>query len=257
MQKFGIGQSVRRTEDVRFVTGTGAYTDDLNIDGQAHGFVLRSPFGHAKINSIDVSAAQAAPGVVAVFTGADVAADGLGTLPCVAPIPNADGSAIVMPPRPVLQSDRVRYVGDPVAFIIAESINLAKDAAELIKIDYADLPAVGTIETAEADGAPLVWDDAPGNVCLEWAMGDEAATEAAFASAKHVSRIDLVHNRVVVNAMETRQPSAITTPRMSNTLCAHRRRAPTACRALSAAWCCKLTPQNCGSSPLMWVAASA
>ena len=204
MQKFGIGQSVRRTEDVRFVTGTGAYTDDLNLSGQAHGYVLRSPFGFARINSIDTTAADAAPGVIAIFTGKDVEADDLGTLPCLAPVPNADGSQIVMPPRAILQSDAVRYVGDPVAFVVAETLNQAKDAAELIEVDFEDLEAVGTIETAEADGAPLVWENAPGNVCLDWEMGDKAATDAAFEAAKHVTRVDLVHNRVVVNAMEPR-----------------------------------------------------
>ncbi len=204
MQKFGIGQPVKRVEDVRFITGAGAYTDDLNLPNQAHAVVLRSPFGHAKINSIDTSMAQEAPGVIAVLTGADVEADGLGTLPCLAPVPNADGSEIVMPPRPLLQSDRVRFVGDTVAFVIAETVNQAKDAAEMIEVDYEDLPAVGTIETAEADGAPLVWDQAPGNVCLEWAMGDEAAVNAAFDNAAHVTKVDLIHNRVVVNAMEPR-----------------------------------------------------
>ncbi|MEE8307275.1 MAG: xanthine dehydrogenase family protein molybdopterin-binding subunit, partial [Gammaproteobacteria bacterium] len=156
MQKFGIGQPVRRVEDVRFITGAGAFTDDLNLPGQAVAFMLRSPYGHAHIKSMDTTDALAAPGVVGIVTGADLAADGVGPLPCVTAgiINNKDGSAIAQPQHPALAVDTVRFVGDGVALVVAETLNQAKDAAELIDIDWDDLAAAASIETAEADGAP-------------------------------------------------------------------------------------------------------
>ena len=157
MQKFGIGQPIRRVEDVRFITGDGAYTDDLNLPGQAVGYMLRSPYGHAKINSIDTAEAMAAPGVLGIVTGADLAADNVGPLPCLmAIIENRDGSAIAQPQHHALAQDTVRYVGDGVAFVVAETLNQAKDAAELIDIDWDELPGAGTIEAAQADVAPQI-----------------------------------------------------------------------------------------------------
>jgi carbon-monoxide dehydrogenase large subunit len=206
MQKFGIGQPVRRTEDVRFVTGKGAYTDDINLPGQAHGYVLRSPFAHARIKSIDTEAALQAPGVIAVYTCADLDAAGVKDIPCFAGgfIKNKDGSPIFAPGRPALARKRLMYVGDGVAFVVAETVNQAKDAAELIEFDTEDLPAAANLKDAVSDGAPTLYDEAPGNLAFDWEMGDNESSGAAFAAAKHVSRIDLVHNRIATNAMEPR-----------------------------------------------------
>jgi aerobic carbon-monoxide dehydrogenase large subunit len=206
MQKFGIGQPVRRVEDVRFITGEGAFTDDLNLPGQAIAYMLRSPYGHARIKSMDTTDAMASPGVVGIITGADLAADSVGPLPCVTAgiINNRDGSPIAQPPHPALVSDTVRFVGDGVAFVIAETLNQAKDAAELIDIDWDDLQAAASIEAAEADGAPQIHEEAADNVCFDWDMGDAAGVDEAFAKAAHISSCDVIHNRVIPHAMETR-----------------------------------------------------
>ena len=204
MVKFGMGQAVRRTEDQRFVTGHGRYTDDINLAHQAYGYVLRSPHAHARILRIDTMAAAAAPGVLGVFTGHDLAADGIGTMPCLAPVVSRDGSPGKYPPHPCLVTDRVRHVGDQVAFIVAETLEQARDAAELVEVDYDALPSVTGTALANQPGKPLVWDDIPGNLCFDWQMGDEAGTEAAFAKARHVAEVDLVNNRVIVASMETR-----------------------------------------------------
>ncbi len=205
MQKFGIGQPVRRVEDVRFITGQGTFTSDINLPDQAMSFMLRSPHGHARIKSIDTSAAVAAPGVLAVITGADLVADDIGTMPCIAVvIENSDGTPIKQPPHPLIASDVVRFVGDGVAFVVAETVNQAKNASELIDIDWEELPAAGTLKGAMADGAPQIWDDAPGNLCFDWDMGDKDVVAAAFDAATHVTKVELIHNRVVPHTMETR-----------------------------------------------------
>ena len=196
MSDTGIGASVRRKEDLRFLTGSGTYTDDLNRPNQTHAYILRSPHAHADIRSIDTSAAQSAPGVVAVLTGADMAADGIGGLPCGWQIYNKDGSPAVEPAHPPLVIDRARHVGDQVAVVIAESREQAKDAAELIAVDYGELPAVANVQDAIADGAPQIWDEAVGNTCFDWEFGDKSATDAAFENAAHVASIDLVNNRL-------------------------------------------------------------
>ncbi|MDJ0947632.1 MAG: xanthine dehydrogenase family protein molybdopterin-binding subunit [Alphaproteobacteria bacterium] len=204
MGRFGVGQSVRRTEDPRLLTGRGRYTDDVSLPGQVFGFVLRAPMAHAEIRALDASAAEAAPGVLAVLTGEHCAADGLGNIPCPVEMQNRDGSPIVKPPRPVLAQGRVRFVGDPVAFVVAETLDQARDAAELIAVDYEDLPAVtGTAEAAEP-GAPQVWDQAPGNICLEFEAGDRGAADAGFAKAAHVARLTLINNRVAPAPLEPR-----------------------------------------------------
>ncbi len=204
MAKFGIGQSVRRGEDDRFLTGQGQYIGDLVLPGQAHAHVLRSPHAHARVERIETSAAAALPGVVAVLTGADYRAAGHKPVPCAAKVDNIDGSPCADPPRWPLAIDAVRHVGDGVALIVAETIELARDAAELVEIDYAALPAViGTAAAVEA-GAPLVWPDVPGNVAFHWALGDMAATDRAFAAAAHQVALDVVNNRLVVNPIETR-----------------------------------------------------
>jgi carbon-monoxide dehydrogenase large subunit len=200
----GIGASVRRKEDFRFLTGRGNYVDDINRPGQIYAHILRSPHPHAAIRKIDTAKAAKAPGVVAVFTGADLAADQIGTLPCGWGIKNKDGSPMKEPPHPVLATDRVRHVGDPVAVVIAETRAAARDAAELIEVDYKELPAVASSSEAQKKGAPLVWDDAPGNVCYDWHIGDKDAVDAAFAKAAKVAKLDLVNNRLIPNAMEPR-----------------------------------------------------
>ncbi|HEY0836520.1 MAG TPA: xanthine dehydrogenase family protein molybdopterin-binding subunit [Azospirillum sp.] len=200
----GIGASVRRREDQRFLTGRGTYTDDINRPNQAHAVMLRSPHAHARIRGIDTGAALKAPGVVAVLTGADMAADNVNGLPCGWLIHNKDGSPMKEPPHWPLARDRVRYVGDQLAVVIAETREQARDAAELVAVDYEELPAVASIRAALAEGAPAVHDDVPGNVCYDWHLGDAAAVDAAFAQAAHVTTIDLVNQRLVPNAMEPR-----------------------------------------------------
>jgi carbon-monoxide dehydrogenase large subunit len=200
----GIGVSVRRKEDVRFLSGRGNYTDDINRPNQLHAYIRRSDRPHAKINGIDTAAAKQAPGVVAVFTGADMAADNVGGLPCGWQIHNKDGSPMAEPPHPVLATGKVRHVGDPVVVVIAETKQQAKDAAEQIAIDYQDLPAAASLRDAIAPGAALVHDDVPGNICYDWHIGDKALVDAAFAKAAKVVRLDLLNNRLIPNAMEPR-----------------------------------------------------
>src|SRR5215469_11932934 len=196
MTQFGIGQPVRRVEDRRFVTGRGRYLDDISRPHQAHAVFLRSPHAHAAIR---VGAARAQPGVVAVLTGADLAADGVGTIPCVSGVAGA-----VLPPRPAMVADRVRHVGDTVAMVIAETVAAARDAADLIEVDYEPLPAV--VDTAHASnaGQPLVWDEAKNNLSFAWEVGDGAAVAKAASIAKHKVTLTLVNNRVVVTSMEPR-----------------------------------------------------
>jgi carbon-monoxide dehydrogenase large subunit len=199
-----IGTPVRRLEDFRFLTGQGNYTDDINRPGQLYAYILRSPHAHARIGGIDITAAAAAPGVVAVFTGKDLEADGIGGLPCGWQVHSKDGSPMAEPPHPVLASGRVRHVGDPVAVVIAESYAAARDAAERVRVDYALEPAVVDAAEALQAGKPQVWEEVPGNLCYDWELGDRAAVDAAFANASHIARLDLVNNRLVPNAMEPR-----------------------------------------------------
>ena len=204
MNSEGMGASVARKEDRRFLIGKGRYTDDLQLPGQTAAVFLRSPHAHAAIRSIDATAARKAPGVLAVLTGEDVAADGLGGIPCGWQITNKDGSKMVEPPHPALALGKARHAGDPVVMVIAETRAQAKDAAQLVEIDYEPLPAVAHLPAAVASGAPLVWDEGPGNVCFDWHLGDSAATEAEFAKAARVVSIDLVNNRIAPNAIEPR-----------------------------------------------------
>ncbi len=204
MTENGIGAAVRRKEDHRFITGTGRYVDDINRPNQLYACMVRSPVAHAKIPGVNTSEARAFPGVVAVLTGADMAADGIGGLPCGWGVNNRDGSPMVEPGHPPLAAEAVRHVGDQVAVVLAESRSIARDASELVEVDYDELPAVANLEMASADGAPLVWDEAPGNICFDWEIGDRDATEEAFSNAKQVASIDVVNNRLVANAMEPR-----------------------------------------------------
>jgi carbon-monoxide dehydrogenase large subunit len=200
----GIGAPVRRKEDFRFLSGRGNYTDDINRPGQLHAYIKRSDRPHAKLIGIDTKAAAKAPGVVAVFTGADMAADGVGGLPCGWQIHNKDGSPMAEPPHPVLAVGKVRHVGDPVAVVIATTKQAAKDAAEALVIDYQDLPAAASLADAVKPGAGLVHDEVAGNVCYDWHIGDKAAMEAAFAGAAKVVKLELENNRLIPNAMEPR-----------------------------------------------------
>ena len=205
MAKFGIGQAVRRVEDQRFLSGQGRYVDDISLPGQCHGVTVLSPHAHARIKRIDASKAKAAPGVLAVLTGADCAADHLGSF-----------TAHLMPEdfgapkghrtfQPLLNADKVRFVGDRVAFVVAETLAQARDAAELIEIDYEPLPAVVTLEDAAKDGAPKVWEDCPqGNVGFRLMFGNKEATDAAFASARHVVKLRVENNRLSPVSMEPR-----------------------------------------------------
>jgi carbon-monoxide dehydrogenase large subunit len=200
----GIGASVRRKEDHRFISGRGHYTDDMNRPGQTYCVLKRSDRPHAIIRSIDTTAAKAAPGVVAVFTHADLDAGGVGGVPCGWQIHSKDGSPMVEPGHPVLATGKVRHVGDPIVAVIAETRQQAKDAAELVRIDFQDLPAVATIPDAIKPGAPLVHDEAAGNTCFDWHIGDKDVVDAAFARAARTVRLDLTNNRLVPNAMEPR-----------------------------------------------------
>jgi aerobic carbon-monoxide dehydrogenase large subunit len=200
----GIGASVKRKEDHRFLVGKGNYTDDITLPDQSYAVFVRSPYAHAAIKKIDATAALAAPGVLAVLTGADVAADGLGGVPCGWLVKNKDGSNMVEPPHPALAQGKARHVGDAVAMVIANSKVEAKAAAKLVEVDYDVLPGVGLLADAVVAGAPQVWDEAAGNLCFDWHIGDAATTDAAFAKATHVVEIDLVNNRVAPNPMEPR-----------------------------------------------------
>ncbi len=204
MSADGIGAPVRRTEDLRFLTGRGNYTDDIDRPGQLHAYLLRSPHAHAEIAGIDIAKAKQASGVVAIFTGADLAAANVGGLPCGWGVKNKDGSPMAEPPHPVLAQERVRHVGDPVAVVIAETRNQAKDASELINVSYKTLPAVIEASDAIKPGKAQLWDAAKSNICFDWHIGDKDAVDAAFKKAAHVTKIDIVNNRLVPNAMEPR-----------------------------------------------------
>jgi carbon-monoxide dehydrogenase large subunit len=204
MGEFAIGQGVSRFEDPRLIRGGGRYTDDIRLPGLAHGVVLRSPHAHAKIRSIDVAAAKSALGVLAVLTSADIKAAGYGDLPVPAGLNRRNGSPMYKPRYPILAEDRVRWVGDCVAFVVAETVAQAFDAAEMIAVDYEELPAVTSTADAPKPGAPRVWDDCPDNICFVELIGDKAATDAAFARAAHVTRHRFVINRVTAATMEPR-----------------------------------------------------
>ncbi len=199
-----MGQPVRRSEDRRFTTGAGRYTDDIVLPRMAFGAVLRSPHAHAVVRAVDCEAARTAPGVLAVFTGADLERDGIGKIPCIVPLKNRDGSRIRMVERPLLADGRARHVGDGIAFVVAETAAAARDAVELIRVDYHALPAIADAARAVEPGAPPVWDGIPDNLCFDWETGNRRAAEAAFARAKHVVELDLVNNRLVVNSLEPR-----------------------------------------------------
>jgi carbon-monoxide dehydrogenase large subunit len=204
MTRFGIGQAVTRREDQRLLTGTGRYVDDAALPGETHMVLVRSPHAHAKVVAVDTAAARGMPGVVAVLTGADLRADGVGHFPLMPDLVNAAGKPMSAPPYYPLAVGEVRFVGEAVAAVIAATRAQAEDAAEQVAVDYEALPAVVTIEAAAAPGALQVWPDAPGNVAAQTQFGDKAATDAAFAKASHVSRLSFYNQRLVPVSMEPR-----------------------------------------------------
>ena len=204
MTKFGLAQPVRRVEDPRLLKGAGRYTDDISLPGMLWAAVLRSPHAAAKLGAIDTAAALATPGVLAVYTGADLLADGIGGLPCAIPLKNRDGSPRFDPPHPVLAQGMVRHVGDPVAFIVAETQKAARDGAEAVTVEYGVLPSVTDLAAATDPAEPAVWPDAHHNTCFDWEVGDKERVSELFFSAAHVTRLTVVNNRIVVNSMEAR-----------------------------------------------------
>ncbi len=204
MSVTGIGVAVRRKEDRRFITGAGHYTADINRPGQAFAYFLRSPHAHATIKSIDAKAAAGMPGVLAALTGVELAADKIGNLICGWMIHSKDGTPMKMAPHPALANGKACHVGDPVVVVIAETLAQARDAAEKVKIEYAVLPAVADPAGAQKKGAPQIHEIAPDNTIYQWSLGDTNAVDAAFRSAKHVTKLDIVNNRLVPNAIEPR-----------------------------------------------------
>jgi carbon-monoxide dehydrogenase large subunit len=204
VQKYGIGQPVLRKEDDTLVRGKGKYTDDFNLPRQAYAWIVRSSHAHGVIRAINTEAAKAMPGVLGVWTGADLAAAGYGPFTCALPLKSRDGTPLHQTNRTALMTDKVRYVGDPIAFVVAETLLQARDAAEALEVDIDPLPAVTDPEEAAKPGAPLLYDHIPNNVALDYHFGDEAKVEAAFKSAAHVTKLDIVNTRVAVVAMEPR-----------------------------------------------------
>jgi aerobic carbon-monoxide dehydrogenase large subunit len=204
LQKYGVGQPVRRKEDDTLVRGKGKYTDDFGLPGQVYAWIVRSNHAHGIIRGLDAAAAKAMPGVLGVWTGADLASANYGPYTCGLPLKSRDGSPLLQTNRTPLMTDKVRYVGDPVAFVVAETLAQARDAAEAVVLDIDPLPAVTNAEEAAKPGAPQLYDHIPNNVALDYHYGDAAKVDAAFAGAAHVTKLDIVNTRVAVVAMEPR-----------------------------------------------------
>src|SRR6266536_2937619 len=204
LQKYGVGQPVRRKEDDTLVRGKGRYTDDFNLPGQVHAVIVRSTHAHGIIRGIGTDAAMAMPGVLGVWTGTDLDAAGYGPFTCGLPLKSRDDTPLKQTNRTALMTDKVRYVGDPVAFVVAETLAQARDAAEAVVVDIDPLPAVTEPEEAAKPGAPQLYDHIPNNVALDYHYGDTAKVDAAFASAAHVTKLDIVNTRVAVVSMEPR-----------------------------------------------------
>src|SRR3981189_3321543 len=204
LQKYGVGQPVRRKEDDTLVRGKGKYTDDFNLPGQAYAWIVRAPHAHGIIKSIDTVAARAMPGVLGVWAGTDMASANYNPFTCGLPLKNRDGSPLLQTNRTALMSDKVRFVGDPVAFVVAETLAQARAAAEGVAPDIEPLPAVTNAAEAVKPGAPQLYDHIPNNVALDYHYGDTAKIDAAFASAAHATKLDIVNNRIAVVSMEPR-----------------------------------------------------
>ena len=219
MQKFGIGQPATRFEDGRLLSGKGRYVEDIELENQSFATFVRSPHAHAEIKSIDTEEAKSMPGVLGIYTVADLKDEGIGNIPCMAPANNKDGSPCVMPPRPALADAKVRHVGDAVAIVIAETREESIDAAEQVWIDYEILPAVVETNQATLENSSEVWSDAKNNTCFDWEAGNKDDTDKAFTKAKQVVELDLINNRVVPTSMETR--GAIASLEPDNRLALH------------------------------------
>src|SRR6266478_1214770 len=208
LERFAIGQPVPRSEDPVLLRGEGHYADDVSLPGQAHAVMVRSGYAHGIIRDIATAAARAMPGVLGVYPAADLEAAGIGPLPPRQVMNNRDGTPMLSPVRYALATDKVRYVGEAVAAVVGETLAQAKDAAEAVQVEIEPLPAVTTPGAAAGPGAPLLYDDVPGNVGLDFHFGDSEKVAAAFARAAHVTRLELRANRIVVNAMEPRSAIA-------------------------------------------------
>ena len=219
MQKFGIGQPATRFEDGRLLSGKGRYVEDIELENQSFATFVRSPHAHAEIKSVDTKEAKLMPGVLGIYTVADLKDEGIGNIPCMAPANNKDGSPCVMPPRPALADAKVRHVGDAVAIVIAETREESIDAAEQVWIDYEILPAVVETNQATLENSSEVWSDAKNNTCFDWEAGNKGDTNEAFTKAKQVVELDLINNRVVPTSMETR--GAIASLEPDNRLALH------------------------------------
>jgi carbon-monoxide dehydrogenase large subunit len=204
LQKFGVGQPVRRKEDDTLVRGKGTYTDDINLPGQAYAWIVRSTHAHGLIKGVDTETARNMPGVLGIWTGKDLASAGYNPFTCGLPMKSRDGSPLLQTNRLPLMTDKVRFVGDPVAFVVAETLAQAREAGEAVVVDIAPLPSVTSAEDAAKPGAPQLYDNIPNNVALDYHAGDDAAIDAAFAKAAHVTRLDIVNTRLAVVAMEPR-----------------------------------------------------
>ena len=202
--RFGAARDALRTEDGPLLTGRGRFTDDLAVHGEAHAAFVRAPVAHAEIRSVDVTSAAAMPGVLAVLAGRDLADQGIGAIPPLVLLPGRDGKPMFGPAMPVLATDRVRYVGEPLAIVVAETAAQAQDAADAVVLDLADLPAASDVSRALDPGAPILWPEAPDNISLDWQDGDAAAVESAFGSAAHVARVRLRDTRVAPTTLEPR-----------------------------------------------------
>ncbi|HSZ97534.1 MAG TPA: molybdopterin cofactor-binding domain-containing protein, partial [Bradyrhizobium sp.] len=204
LQKYGVGQPVHRKEDDTLVRGKGKYTDDFQLPGQAYAWIVRSSHAHGLLRGIDTSTAKAMPGVLGVWTGTDLVAAGYGPFTCALPLKSRDGTPLHQTNRTALMTDKVRYVGDPVAFVVAETLVQARDAAEAVELDIDPLPAVTDPEEATQPGAPQLYDHIPNNVALDYHFGDAEKVETAFKNAAHVTKLDILNTRVAVVAMEPR-----------------------------------------------------
>ena len=255
--RFGSAQGAGRSEDAPLVTGTGNFTDDLNLPRQVHAAFVRASLAHAVIRNIDVAAAAAMPGVLAVIAGGDLAAQSIGGIPPVASFNGRDGKPMYAARMPVLAAERVRYVGEAVAIVVAETAEQALDAAEAVKVDFEALPAASDVASAMATGAPAIWPDAPGNIALDWEDGNRAAVEAAFARAAHVERVALADTRLAPSAMEPRAAIATFDADTERyTLIASTQGSPLCARCWPKG-CSTSRPIASASSPRTWAAASA
>lgn len=253
--KFGLGAPVRRKEDDALITGHGRYTDDIQPEGALRAYMLRSSMAHARIALGDLEEARNAPGVAAIITAADL--EGLGNMPTKVLLTQPDGTKHAVPPRPVLATDTVRHVGEPIAFVVADTLANAKSAAELIEIDYEPLEAVVETGAALKEGAALVWPETGTNVAFNFELGDRAATDEAFAGAHHVTRIEIVNNRLVCNYMEPRSCIGEYDGETGRYTLTTARRAATECATSSPATFSASRRSGCVSSPRTSAAGSA